>query len=124
VSNRSSSNHCINISSTHAECDALIETIKEVLWFTGFLRSLYIEIKDPTILYVDNKPVVTLSEEGNHLKRSKHFVVKTAYVKELVQMRVIKVKHLAGTKNHADIHTKPLFGELLEFHTVGILGKN
>ena len=123
VSNRSAANTCINISSTHAECDGLIEAIKEILWFQGLLCSLGYDINDPTIIHVDNKPVVTLAGEGNHLKRSRHFVTKSAYIKELVKNGVLSIQHISGVDNHADLHTKPLFGAALHYHTIGVLGK-
>jgi hypothetical protein len=123
VSAKSKTNSCINISSTHAEVDALIEAIKEIMWYQGFLRSINIELQSATVIHVDNKPTVTLSQEGNHMKRSRHFIVKSSYIKELVQNGTISIVHLPGKQNHSDIFTKPLFGESLQFHTDGILGK-
>jgi len=63
-----------------------------------------------------------LTHEGNHLKRSKHFVVKTTWLKEQVEVGVIEVLHIPGLENHADILTKALSGYLLKRHTAGILG--
>jgi hypothetical protein len=122
VSSKSSSNHCVNISSTHAEVDALVEAIKEVLWYRGLLNSLNVNVNKASIIYVDNKPAVTLSAEGNNLKRSKHFIVKSAYIKELVKNGILNITHIPGKYNHADLLTKALFGESLSYHTDGILG--
>jgi hypothetical protein len=102
--------------------DAIVELTKEVIWFQGFLESIGIEVKKPTILYVDNMPTVTFTGEGNHLKRSKHFVVKTTFLKDEVEYGNIEIVHLPGVKNHADILTKGLAGHLLRTHTQGILG--
>ena len=89
------------------------------MWYQGFLRSINIELQSATVIHVDNKPTVTLS----HMKRSRHFIVKSSYIKELAQNGTISIVHLPGKQNHSDIFTKPLFGELLQFHTDGILGK-
>lgn len=112
----------VSLSSTQAEVDALVELTKEIMWFQGFLNSIGVMVKKPTQLYVDNMPTVTLTAEGNHLKRSKHFVVKTTFLKDEVEYGNILIIHLPGTENHADILTKGLAGHLLRVHTQGILG--
>jgi hypothetical protein len=112
----------VSLSSTQAEVEGLVELVKEILWFQGFLKSIYIEFKMPTEVLTDNQPTVTLSNEGNHLRRSKHYVVKTSFLKEQVEMGTIVVKHVPGVSNMADLLTKPLNGRILEVHTDAILG--
>ena len=41
----------------------------------------------------------------------------------MVDNKVISVQHIPGDDNHSDIHTKPLSGWRLHYHTVGILGE-
>jgi hypothetical protein len=112
----------VALSSTQTEADGLVEAIKEILWFQGFLNSLNITIPLPTLILVDNRPVVSLAAEGNHLKKSKHFIIKTAYIKQERQRGNINIQHIKGVHNHADILTKPLTGYLLYLHTSGLLG--
>jgi hypothetical protein len=114
----------VSISSTQAETDSLVELIKEIIWYRGFMESIDLIIKGPTNIYMDNKPVVILSGEGNHIKKSKHFVVKTAYIKEKVKDGIVIIHHIAGVDNCTDIYTKPLSGYLLVKHTNTILGYN
>jgi len=72
-------NTVVSLSSTQSEVDALVSLVKEVIWFQGFLEFLGIgNCDDPTQVWCDNSPAVTLTHEGNHLKRSKHFVVEGA----------------------------------------------
>jgi hypothetical protein len=113
----------VSLSSTQAEVDGLVELTKEIIWFQGFLKSINVDIVKPTIVRVDNMPTVTLAAEGNHLRRSKHYVVRIAFIKQAVEDGVIKVDHIPGVKNHADILTKALTGANLQAHTVGILGQ-
>jgi len=115
-------NTLVSLSSTQSEVDALVGLVKEVLWFKGFLEFLGVDASKATSVWCDNSPAVTLTHEGNHLKRSKHFVVKTAWLKEQVEVGIIDVCHIPGIENHADILTKPLSGLLLRKHTAGILG--
>jgi hypothetical protein len=112
----------VSISSTQAETDALVELIKEIIWYRGFLESIGIKVNGPTPIYMDNKPVVTLSGEGNHIKKNKHFVVKTACIKEKVREGIVKIYHVAGVNNCTDILTKALSGTPLYKHTLTILG--
>jgi hypothetical protein len=112
----------VSLSSTQAEVDALVELVKEVIWFQGFMVSVGMDVMTPTDLFTDNQPTVTLAADGNHLKRSKHYVVKTTFVKEQVELGVVTVKHVAGANNHPDILTKSLSGKLLSYHTSATLG--
>ena len=112
-----------SLSSTMAEVSGLVELVKEIVWFQGFLKELHINIIIPTVLYVDNKPTVTLSKEGNHLKKSKQYLVKTTYMKDLSKSGIIIPTHISGIDNHADILTKGLQGVTLLYHSCGILGK-
>ena len=86
------------------------------------LDNLKIYIDKPTIILVDNKPAVILADDGDHLKRSKHFLVKTMYIREQKNLGNIFLQHIEGSLNHADIHTKALKGMLLQRHTAGVLG--
>jgi hypothetical protein len=113
----------VALSTTQAETDSLTECIKEIIWFRGFLESIHFKIIKPTDIHVDNKPVVILSKDGNHLKRSKHFVVKLNWIKEMKMKDIIQIIHISTEDNHSDIFTKALSGSLLRFHTVGVLGE-
>jgi hypothetical protein len=115
-------NSLVSLSSTQSEVDALVGLVKEILWFQGFLESIGIQIDAPSTVWCDNSPAVTLTKDGNNLKRSKHFVVKTCWLKEQVEVGTVLVEHIAGVENHADILTKALSGHLLRKHTAGVLG--
>jgi hypothetical protein len=81
----SKKNTVVSLSSTQSEVDALVGLVKEVLWFQGFLSFLGVDVgNEPTQVWCDNSPAVTLTKEGNHLKRSKHFIVKSTWLKEQV----------------------------------------
>jgi hypothetical protein len=124
VSNKSCKASTVTISSTQSEVYAAIEVIKEILWFRELLTNLFISVEDPTLILIDNKPTVILGTEGNNMNRSKHFLNKTMFIREQVDLRNILLKHLPGLKNHSDLHTKILRGHQLRTHTEGILGMN
>jgi hypothetical protein len=113
----------VALSSTQSEADALVEAIKEITWIQGLIESMLVEISKPVLILVDNKPVVTLAGEGNHIKKSKHFIIKTHYIKESQKHGNVIIQHIKGVDNHADIFTyQGLKGTLLHNHTAGILG--
>jgi hypothetical protein len=115
-------NSLVSLSSTQSEVDALVSLVKDIIWCQGFLEFLGVRPHSATTVWCDNSPAVTLTHEGNHLKRSKHFIVKTTWLKEQVEVGVVEVQHIPGLENHADILTKALSGHLLRKHTAGILG--
>jgi hypothetical protein len=112
----------VALSSTQSECDALVETLKEIIWFQGFLESIHINVEKPTIILVDNKPVVILAGEGNHQKKSKHFIVKTNFIKQEQSSGNVFIQHVAGIDNRSDLCTKALKGHSLKYHTSALLG--
>jgi hypothetical protein len=122
ISTYSKKSSSVALSSTHSETDGLVECIKELHWAYGFLCSIGVQISKPILVLVDNKPLITLSKDGNHLRNSKHFIIKSAYIREEVKDGFIYIQHVKGINNHADILTKALMGYLLFVHTAAILG--
>ena len=57
---------------------------------------------------VDNKGVVDMSEDYVSNNRTKHIERRHLKIRELVEQGIIKVAHVAGEDNIADILTKPL----------------
>ena len=57
----------VALSSTQSEVDAVVETLKELIWFQGFLESININLDKPTLVLVDNQPAVKLANDGNNL---------------------------------------------------------
>ena len=86
------------------------------------LESIQINLDKPILVLVDDQPAVTLANDGNNLKKSKHFLIKTEFIKQERQRGNFNIQHVKGTNNHSDIFTKALIGHLLTFHKSGILG--
>ena len=71
VSWRSQKQPTVSLSSTEAEYIALTETCKEVLWFIGLLKDMFIDVNIP-IVYEDNQSALTLLDTSGVKTRSKH----------------------------------------------------
>ena len=59
-----------------------------------------------------------ITEGANATKRSRHFIIKTAYIRDQVELGNMIVQHVQGVHNHSDILTKPslatFFTDILE----------
>ena len=78
------------------------------------LRFLGWNIKDFT-LHMDNKAAVEMaSHQPGSRKQSRSFRLRNHDMRELIQEKILIVKHVSGTSNPADGLTKPLSGKAWE----------
>ena len=83
---------------------------REILW----LRSLFDEIGSPQLhptLYCDNQGIVQCIHDPQSHSYIKHIDIRTHFIRDAVNLRLIDVHHIPGTENPADIIdmlTKPL----------------
>ena len=68
------------------------------------------------ILFVDNLGAVKLCKNPEFHKRSKHIQVRYFFIREKVTDGEIKVEHIEGTNQVADMFTKPLGPECFKKH--------
>ena len=78
--------------------------MREVLTYMGPEH----EPKGPTHLLCDNKAATQLSENVIGTKGMKHIIRRVAWLKEIVNDQVMKLKFVSGEVQLADIYTKPL----------------
>ena len=96
VSWRSRKQHCVASSTAHAEYIAMYETCTETVWLNNLLLELGQEnlVSKPTIVHVDNKSAIAISQNYVLSDKSKHFSVKFHYVRELVAGGDIDFKYV------------------------------
>ena len=99
---------CVTRSTTEAEYIAASDAASEIIWLQGFLQQLGINIRKPTILYVDNQSTTRLIKNIDHHKRTKHIDIKYHYIREHVENGTIQVNYICSEKQSADIFTKAL----------------
>lgn len=97
----------VALSTTEAELVAACEGAKEAVWLERLLAEM-LEKKEVPLLYVDNASAVKLAKNPGFHKRSKHVDVRHFYIRELIAEKKIQVEHIPGSKQLADILTKPL----------------
>ena len=84
------------------------------MWTRYFFEEIDKPSTGPSILYMDSdsaKKIVINPEKQTtmkHVHRNYH------WIREKVEQKLIKVEHVAGARNPADIFTKPLQKTLFE----------
>ena len=95
-------------SSTDAEAISMNFATKEVVWIRGFLKELGMDLELPTRMKGDNLAAIMLSRNPMFHKRTKHIIVKIAYMQEMVKESVTLWEHIGTNDNIADMFTKAL----------------
>jgi hypothetical protein len=96
------------LSSTEAELNALVEGIKEAEWMRMFLQELGFIIDKPIVSSQDNQSVIAIAENPIHHARIKHMEIKTHYVREKIEDKLVKLVYCPTELMIADVFTKPL----------------
>jgi len=123
--NRSAKQSLVSTSSTHAEMRAIFTLVKDIIYILSVCLELQINLTMPAIIMEDNSAVITVTtDESAYMKKCKHFLMLINYVREQVDLGLIKIFKIPGTQNMSDVLTKPNFNEKdFESKTDGILGK-
>ncbi|XP_016185165.1 uncharacterized protein LOC107626777 [Arachis ipaensis] len=95
-------------SSTETEYRAMADLIAELIWIKNLLSELRVTASIPTI-YCDNLSVVLLASNPILHSKSKHFEIDLHFVRDYVAKEVVKVSHVSGSVQLADILTKAIF---------------
>ena len=97
----------VALSSCEAKYLACTHCTHEVIW----LGSLFIKLsfsQGPTTLFCNNKGTVACTHDPHSHSQMKHIDIRTHFIRDCVNNRLINVHHIPGTENVADILTKPL----------------
>ena len=94
---------------------------KDLVYVRRLLEELQIFSFKPSILYEDNRACIEMSSKHGLHKRSKHINVRYHWLREMVLLGEIQLRHIPGTDMPADILTKPLPQASFERHRATIL---
>jgi hypothetical protein len=98
-------------STQHAEVNALVEVLHEVMTFRGLLSECGLEFEEPTKVYEDNQAAIALTKNPGNSK-VRYLELGVAAIREQIEFGTIEVLYINTTLNVADFFTKPLIGEL------------
>jgi hypothetical protein len=96
----------VSISSFHSEINALVETVKMVVYYRGILQELNHPQFSPTIIDVDNQSVIMVSTTIRKDNRSMYLTNKTNFLREHVDNKIISLQYIETENNIADLGTK------------------
>ena len=96
------------LSTTEAEYVALTEAMREAAWLRNLYKELGYEQTEPMLIRGDNQGSMSIAEDPQFHKRTKHFNVKVHYIREKIKEKTIKVEYCPTAEMIADIMTKPL----------------
>ena len=98
---------CIALSTTEAELIASNEAGKLAIWLQRLMSDLTV-IDDVPVLRCDNLATVKLVKNPEFHKRSKHIETRYFWVREKCEAGDLRIQHVAGVNQVADVFTKPL----------------
>jgi len=98
----------VALSSVEAEYMAASSAAQEAVHLRNILHALGETQAEPTIIKSDNKGSIQLTENPEHLNRTKHIDVRVHFVRQLCLNKVVKFKYISTNENLADMLTKPL----------------
>lgn len=95
----------VALSSSEAECLAVSECTKELMWLRSLLGELGLRKEGPSIMMEDNMGAI---KWGISEKRAKHVDIRYHYIKDLVEKKEIELLYCPTQEMLADVLTKPL----------------
>lgn len=95
-------------SSIEAEYRAVTTTVTNLDWVRNMMIELGVEVPNPMVVNSDNKGATFLATNQICHSKLKHIAIDVDFVKERVEQGVIRVCHILGKDEKADILTKAL----------------
>jgi len=110
----------VSTSTTDSEMEGVYNGVTEALWMAGLLIELGIAANRRVKVLCDNKAVVDILNGEKFSERTKHFIVKVEYLREMVRAKEVVIEHVKTEDNTADIFTKSLARVLFAKHVGGL----
>ena len=109
LSHQSKLQSTVALSSTEAEYMATTEAGKEALWVSRFLACLGFRLpSQPVDLRADNKGAISLTENPEFHRKTKHIEVRWHWIREKVERKEIAISYIPTKEMRADGLTKAL----------------
>ena len=92
---------------------AVFTLVKDILYVLYICSELQLQLTLPAIIMEDNSAVIT-TDELAYAKKCKYFLMlikQLCYVREQVDLGIIKILKIPGQDNMSDVLTRPNFNE-------------
>jgi len=97
-----------SLSSTESEYTTASATGCEIVWMREFLDEIGYDMSSPSTLFIDNNSALQVAKNPEHQSTMKHVHRSFHWIREKVENKELRVLHVPGATNVADILTKPL----------------
>ena len=114
VSWQSKLQKCVALSTTEAEYIAVTEAGKELVWIKTFFKELGMQ-QDEYVVYCDSQSAIDLSKNATYHSRTKHIEVRYHWILDATEEKRFKLKNIHTDKNAADMMTKVIPKQKMEF---------
>ncbi|KAK9059144.1 hypothetical protein SSX86_021763 [Deinandra increscens subsp. villosa] len=98
----------VALSSCEAEFMAATAAACQAIWLQDLLEEITGWEKEKLTIRVDNKSAIALTKNHVFHGKSKHIHTRFHFIRECVERSQVKVEHVSGEEQKADILTKPL----------------
>ena len=95
-------------SSAEAEYVATASAANQAIWLRKIMADLEMDVKEATVIKVDNKSAISMAQNLVLHGKSKHIKVKFHALRQAKQNKEIKLEHYSSEAKLADIMTKGL----------------
>ena len=96
------------LSTTEAEFVSAVSAGQEIVWLRNLLSELGYSFPGPSTLFVDNQSAIAVANNPEHHGRMKHLDLRFYWLRDVVELGLIQVKHLRTDSMPADLLTKQL----------------
>ena len=114
VSWQSKLQKCVALSTIEAEYIAVTEAGKEIVWIKTFFKELGMQ-QDEYVVYCDSQSAIDLSKNATYHSRTKHIEVRYHWIRDATEGKRFKLKKIHADKNAADMMTKVIPKQKMEF---------
>lgn len=97
----------VTLSTTEAEYVAVTEAAKEMIWLKGFLEELGRK-QESSVLFCDSQSAIHLAKNPVFHARTKHIDLRYHFIRSLLEDGDLLLQKILGSKNPADMLTKPV----------------
>ena len=111
----------VALSSAEAEYTAATEASKTIKWIVSLMSFLQHTPPTPIRVFEDNAACRIMVKSQQVSGRNKHFELRQHYVRQQVQLGLIKLVEVGTAKQIADIFTKPTARPAFENHARALL---
>jgi len=101
----------------------IVAAREKLLEYRYKLRMMGAPISGPSLLFGDNKSVITSCSVLSSSLKKRHNALAYHKIRECVAAGVIRLYHVDGKQNIADLFTKPLPGDIFRRHRARLLSK-